>query len=223
MPATRPSIAEDIRSGKNVGMVSMVLDLEDAIGDLQVQSAEDNVLKQLLQLQSFVQSGIMSEEDMPIIFIRVRSPEQMKRVIVELEDTLAWVAGFVLPKFSMSNCQLYLDIVRDYNQQKSSTMPVLYVMPILESCDIIYLESRANTLFELKKVLHEFKDYVLNVRIGATDFSSLFGLRRSPDMTIYDIGVIRDCIADIVNIFGRADDNYVISGPYGSISRANEY
>jgi len=54
---------------------------------------------------------------------------------------------------------------------------------------------------------------VLNVRIGVTDFSGLFGLRRSPDMTIYDIGIIGSCITDIANVFTRPESNYVISGP----------
>ncbi|WP_249713460.1 HpcH/HpaI aldolase/citrate lyase family protein, partial [Bacillus cereus] len=33
------------------------------------------------------------------------------------------------------------------------------------------------------------------------------------DSTIYDISVIRECIADIVNGLGREEDGFVISGP----------
>jgi hypothetical protein len=32
-------------------------------------------------------------------------------------------------------------------------------------------------------------------------------------MTIYDIGVIRDCVTDILNLFGREDNGFVVSGP----------
>jgi citrate lyase beta subunit len=86
-------------------------------------------------------------------------------------------------------------------------------MPILETSDVIFRESRLSTLLDIQTLLTKYKKYVLNVRIGATDFSSIFGLRRNPDMTIYDIGVIRDCVTDIINIFGRSDNSFVISGP----------
>ena len=51
------------------------------------------------------------------------------------------------------------------------------------------------------------------MRIGATDFSSIYGIRRNIDSTIYDISVLRECIARIINVFGKAEDEYVISGP----------
>jgi hypothetical protein len=107
----------------------------------------------------------------------------------------------------------YFEILENYNDEKPSSAPMLYGLPILESGPVIYKESRTHTLQTIKEILEQYKNLVLNVRIGATDFSSLFGLRRSPDMTIYDITPIRDCVADIINIFGRVDASYVISGP----------
>jgi citrate lyase beta subunit len=53
---------------------------------------------------------------------------------------------------------------------------------------------------------------VLAIRVGATDLCGLFGLRRDRDLTVYDLSVVRECIADIVNICGR-DGSYVITGP----------
>ena len=53
---------------------------------------------------------------------------------------------------------------------------------------------------------------MLNVRVGGTDFSACFGVRRGIDYTIYDIMPVRDCLLDILNIFGREMD-YVVSGP----------
>jgi citrate lyase beta subunit len=61
--------------------------------------------------------------------------------------------------------------------------------------------------------LDNFREFILNVRIGATDFCGLYGIRRSADTTVYEITVLRDCIADIINLFQRADCPYVISGP----------
>ena len=61
--------------------------------------------------------------------------------------------------------------------------------------------------------MDEYREHILNVRIGATDFSGIYGIRRSADTSVYEIAVLRDCIADIINVFQRADCPYVISGP----------
>jgi citrate lyase beta subunit len=213
MPATRAHIAEDIVRHKLEGMVSMVLDLEDAVGDNQVELAEQLLLTQIEKLSEHLQNGTLRHEQLPLIFIRVRNVEQLRYLIAKLEDQAELVTGFVFPKFSPDNGGEYFQILDDYNQTKREGAPTLYGMPILESASIIYRESRIASLLVIKHILDQYKKYVLNVRIGATDFSSLFGLRRSPDMTIYDITPIRDCIADIINLFGRMDSSYVISGP----------
>jgi citrate lyase beta subunit len=213
MPATRQHIADDILTGKHQGLVSMVIDLEDAVGDNQVELAEESLCQQLYRVTALLKMGTLSAHNIPLIFIRVRSPDQMLRLIDILEDTIEIVTGFTLPKFSVENGLRYFEILSEYNRDRISNAPILYGMPILESSNVIYRESRSNALLEIKQLLDDYKEYVLNVRIGATDFSSLFGLRRSPDMTIYDIGVIRDCITDIINVFCRSEDRFVISGP----------
>lgn len=212
MPATRQTIADDILIGKHEGLVSMVIDLEDAIGDNQIELAEESLLQQLNRIASFLRLGSMSVHHLPLIFIRIRTPEQMQRIIDHLEEDIEIIAGFAFPKFTALNGELYYKLLAGYNQNKSFNSPTLYGMPILESAEIIYRESRIEELFSIKELLDTYKDYVLNVRIGATDFSSLFGLRRSSDMTIYDISVIRDTVSDIMNVFGRMDNPYVVSG-----------
>ncbi|MGG6477571.1 HpcH/HpaI aldolase/citrate lyase family protein [Paenibacillus sp. NRS-1775] len=214
MPATRSEVAEEIKNGKHEGLTTVMLDLEDAIGDQQVGQAEQSLTQQLLQLLSYVRTGVMSEQSLPLLFVRVRSVEQLERLLNGLGESLSLLTGFVLPKFSSHNGRAYFELIARYNRGKAErNIPVLYGLPILESSNIIYRETRWNELLSIKEILDEYEEYVLNVRIGATDFSSLFGLRRSPDITIYEIAVIRDCIADIINLFGRVDSDYVISGP----------
>uniref|UniRef100_UPI00406D4A7D HpcH/HpaI aldolase/citrate lyase family protein n=1 Tax=Paenibacillus sp. FSL R10-2782 TaxID=2954661 RepID=UPI00406D4A7D len=214
MPATRSEVAEEIKNGKHEGLTTVMLDLEDAIGDQQVGQAEQSLAQQLLQLLSYVRTGSMSEQSLPLLFVRVRSVEQLERLLNGLGESLSLLTGFVLPKFSSNNGRAYFELIARYNRGKAEqNIPVLYGLPILESSNIIYRETRWSELLSIKEILDEFQEYVLNVRIGATDFSSLFGLRRSPDITIYEIAVIRDCIADIINLFGRVDSDYVISGP----------
>ncbi|MEJ3716544.1 HpcH/HpaI aldolase/citrate lyase family protein [Paenibacillus polymyxa] len=219
MPATRLEIAEEIKNGKHEGLTTVILDLEDAIGDQQVGQAEESLAQQLFQLLSYVRTGMMSEQQLPLLFVRVRSVEQLERLLNSLGETLELLTGFVLPKFSSDNGRAYFALIAEYNRTMhtgagdASRTPVLYGLPILESSKIIYRETRWKELLAIKEILDEVQEYVLNVRIGATDFSSLYGLRRSPDITIYEIAVIRDCIADIINLFGRVDSDYVISGP----------
>ncbi len=89
----------------------------------------------------------------------------------------------------------------------------LLVMPVIESREAVYTESRAQTLTAIRQLLDKHREHVLAVRIGATDMSAAYGLRRSRDHTVYDIGLIRDVISDVVNIFGRQDGGYPITGP----------
>lgn len=89
----------------------------------------------------------------------------------------------------------------------------LYAMPILETKKIIEKETRMDELLSIKKVLDNYKHLILNVRIGATDFCGLYGIRRNAETTVYDVAIIRDCISDIVNVFTRVDSAYVVSGP----------
>jgi len=213
MPATRSTIAEDIVTRKIKGLVSLVIDLEDAVGDHQLQFAELNLCETMDKLQASLNKGTMSVQALPLIFIRVRSAEQFERLLFLLGDRVSLITGFAFPKFTALSGEAYFRILEDYNKGRDVNSPILYGMPILETPDIIFRESRLSTLLDIQAVLTKYKQYVLNVRIGATDFSSIFGLRRNPDMTIYDIGVIRDCVTDIINIFGREGNSFVISGP----------
>jgi citrate lyase beta subunit len=54
---------------------------------------------------------------------------------------------------------------------------------------------------------------VLAVRIGATDLSGQYGLRRSREHTVYDLALIAGVIGDVVNALGRDDGGYLITGP----------
>ncbi|URM34386.1 HpcH/HpaI aldolase/citrate lyase family protein [Cytobacillus firmus] len=209
MPATRPNIHQDLLSKKHAGLSSMVICLEDAIGDDEVEMAENLLCLELENLSSDLVKGLCEEEDLPLIFVRIRSYDQLMRLKSRIPNGLHLLTGFVLPKFSPAEgCRILTEI-----KELNSHGYCLYAMPILETKEIIQKETRLEELIGIKKVLDKFFELILNVRIGATDFSGLYGIRRNSDTTVYDIAVIRDCISDIINIFLRADQPYVISGP----------
>jgi citrate lyase beta subunit len=162
------------------------------------------------QLALAVAQEVVSWADIPLIFVRIRDVGQMRRITESLADNGSMLTGFVFPKFTVDNGWAYFDTLAEINHCQAKAF---YGMPILESPEVIYVESRHKNLLAIKSLLDHYRQLVLNVRFGATDFSGLFSLRRSPDMTIYDIGVIASCITDIINVFTRPDCSYIMPGP----------
>ncbi|MCT4605522.1 MAG: HpcH/HpaI aldolase/citrate lyase family protein [Marinisporobacter sp.] len=210
MPATKENIVQHIIEKKNTGLMSMAMCLEDAIGDNGVREAERSVGDNLDQLSRAIKRGKINYEQIPLIFLRVRTPEQMLNIADKIGESLTLLTGFVFPKFTWRNGESFFKNLKKINDSLGTK---LYGMPILETADILYKETRIGALNGIREIIDEYNDLVLNIRVGATDFSSLFGIRRGYDMTIYDISVIRDCIADILNYFTREDQAYVVSAP----------
>jgi citrate lyase beta subunit len=202
-PATRPNLAEDIARRSAQGTISMVVCLEDSVPDRDLVAAQHNAIE---QLRAYAVRGA----DGPLIFVRVRAAEQIAAIVDGLGDRVGVLTGFVLPKFTAVNGRQYLDAVA---RASTRTGRRLFVMPVLESPEIMFVESRVETLLSVRRVLDEHPDQVLAVRIGATDLSSSFGLRRSRDVTVYDVRVVADVIADVVNVLGRNGSGYVVTGP----------
>lgn len=209
MPATRPHFYEDILKQKQKGLTSLVIDLEDAVGDLNVQHAEACLMKGFWELYERMNNGLLMMNELPLLFFRIRNIEQFTRVYRSLGEAVQLLTGVVLPKFEAeSGRELLKEISRIAANEQS-----FYVMPILESEKVIKKETRMSELIQIKQILDKHREHILNVRIGATDFSGIYGIRRSADTSVYEIAVLRDCIADIINVFQRADCPYVISGP----------
>jgi len=211
MPATRENIAEEIISHKHKYLTSTIFCLEDSIHDNELEKAENMVVMNLNKLHSkILENGDDFYNEIPYLFIRVRDPEQISRIADLAGQSFSMLTGIVFPKFSYDNA---LNYFTELERISNFFGKQFYGMPILETRDIIYWETRKNTLKRLNLIFADYHDMILNIRIGGTDFSSIFGLRRNFDLTIYDIHVIRDCITDIINNFCRTDKKYVVSGP----------
>ncbi|WOD61114.1 HpcH/HpaI aldolase/citrate lyase family protein [Niallia taxi] len=209
MPATRPNIYHDLLIKKHSGLTSMVICLEDSIGDHEVELAEEKLKEELINIKTSIEQGVLLKAEMPMIFIRIRSVEQFLRLMDSLHECIHLLTGIVIPKFDAEVGSIILKELEAYN----SIGNLLYAMPILETKRIIEKETRLEELLSIKAVLDTYKQLILNVRIGATDFCGLYGIRRNTDTTVYDVTIIRDCITDIINVFLRADSPYVVSGP----------
>ena len=144
---------------------------------------------------------------LPRLFIRVRNPGQIESLLDRLGNARALVTGFNIPKFSLENADAYIQVIRTINQQKDTPY---YMMPILESPDLIHLEHRAHLLYALKEKLDSISQYVLNIRVGGNDLCHMFGFRRHSSESIYKIRPVANIFSDIITVFGM---DYVVSGP----------
>lgn len=158
---------------------SIIFCLEDSISDKEVKFAEQNIVFQIQQISNLVSDNILNQADIPLLFIRVRQPSQMRTIVTELGSAVHCLCGFVFPKFTPVNGKSYIDQLAYINKLYSLS---LYGMPILESPEIMYRETRVKSLLQIKDLLDSYRDYILNVRIGATDFQAylVFGVINTP-------------------------------------------
>ncbi|GGJ12265.1 HpcH/HpaI aldolase/citrate lyase family protein [Streptomyces brasiliensis] len=213
-PATRPRLADDIVKQAERGVVSMVLCLEDSIPDADVVEGEENLVRQFADLSSRADAAL------PLLFIRVRTPDQIPDLVRRLGPTVRLLSGFVMPKFTEERGIPFLEAL---SGAEAASGRRLFAMPVLESPELLYRESRVEALEGILRAVDKYRDRVLALRLGVTDFCSSYGLRRAPDMTAYDVQIVASVIADVVNMLGRADGTgFTVTGPVWEYFRVPE-
>ncbi|MFH9858034.1 HpcH/HpaI aldolase/citrate lyase family protein [Streptomyces sp. NPDC017202] len=213
-PATRPRLAEDILKQAGRGVVSMVLCLEDSIGDEDVVRGEENLVRQFTDLAA------RPDVEPPLLFIRVRTPEQIPDLVRRLGPAVRLLSGFVFPKFTEERGIPFLEALAAAELASGRR---LFGMPVLETPELMYRESRVDALEGIARAVEKYRSRVLALRLGVTDFCSSYGLRRAPDMTAYDVQIVASVIADVVNMLGRADGTgFTVTGPVWEYFRVPE-
>lgn len=198
-------------------LTTMVLCFEDACPEEKVPEAMENVHHLLSTVTEAVDRGELDPDFVPLIFVRIRNLEQFKEFGEKLtKQEVRSLCGINFPKFNAENGSAYYDYLQTLNERFDE---ILYGMPIIEDPEVAYKETRMSELLGIKKILDAYKPLVLQVRVGGTDFSSVFGVRRGVDYSLYDIMTVRECLSDIINVCGRNND-YVISGPVWEYFRA---
>ena len=218
MPGTKDFL-QPILTKKYPGLTSMVMCFEDACREELVPEAEQNVIRLLDALNAELDKGAIQYEEIPLIIFRVRNLEQFRHFSGMLRpEHIHLITAFNFPKFNAENGEAYFAYLEELNQRFGE---VIYGMPILESKEMAYLETRIPELMGVKEILDRHKQLVLNVRVGGTDWSSVFGVRRGVNYTIYDIMTVADCLKDVLNVFSRHND-YSVSGPVWEYFRATK-
>ena len=198
------SIVESIQSEKFPRPFSLAFCLEDTVREEDVEHAEQQLYQTLSALKKAHQ---YHDFYFPLIFIRVRSPQHLQKLLTLYAPFADILTGFILPKFFIENCEDYVSIIR---QTKQSPDYNYYFMPIFESVSMIDLNTRYANLAFVKNILSDVSDRILNIRVGGNDLSHAFGLRRRADQTIYDMKPVANLLIDIISTFAT---DYVVSGP----------
>ena len=198
-------------------VTSLVMCCEDAIKEEDLPKAEQNILDHMDFFADRIAAGELTHDDIPLIFVRVRNPEHFEHFAERLTAKQASVlTGFNFPKFSSRNAFQVLQTLVKVNSRLGV---VLYGMPILEGPEIAFQELRGQELLLLRNILEPYKGLILNIRVGGTDMSSLFGVRRGINSTVYDIMPVRDALSDVLNFFNRYND-YCVSAAVWEYFRA---
>lgn len=215
MPGTK-DIREKIIN-KQLPVTSFVMCCEDAIKEEDLPAAEQNILDTMDFFADQIEAGRITQDDIPLIFMRIRNPEQFRNFVPRLTKRQANIlTGFNFPKFNSRNA---LGILRTLVETNARLGVLLYGMPILEGEEIAFRESRDQELLLLRNILEPYKELILNIRVGGTDMSSLFGVRRGINSTVYDIMPVRDALSDVLNAFNRFND-YCVSAAVWEYFRA---
>ena len=218
MPGTK-DFAQAVIDKKYPGLTSMVMCFEDACPEEDVPAAELNSIHVLETLKEAEDRGKLKYEDIPLLFFRVRSPEQFMHFSGMLKkEHIRYITGFNFPKFNGVNGGLYMSHLSELNNRFGE---IIYGMPIIEDARVAYKETRLLELMAIKNICDCHKNLILNIRVGGTDFSSCFGVRRGINSTIYDIMTVANCLMDILNVFTRNND-YTVSGPVWEYFRVNK-
>lgn len=211
-PGSRPDIAKKVLNGSYrqeafSGLSTMIICLEDAVADSELPQAESNVVMQLKKLE---QDPAYQSEKGPALFLRVRDAVQLDQIVHRSGTAMSVLTGIVFPKCHPENL---LSFFAALDRASEAADRKLYALPLLETKEVLYTETREQALQEVYEILLMEKERVLTVRVGATDFSSLYGIRRPAERTVYDVHLIRDCLISILNRFSRAEDGFTVSGP----------
>lgn len=188
MPATRGDILDVVLHKKLPELRSMVVCLEDAVAQIDV----DTALRNLRRLLSAIdQRGGRSQEG-PMLFVRPRD-SQMAAVLNDW-PLMAHVDGFVVPKLNLSNLRAWESAVAN---------PDIVLMPTLETREAFNPVS----MVELGEALREtLFPRIIALRIGGNDLLGCLGLRRNRATTLYDtpMGYVIPMLAGVMGALGFA-------------------
>ena len=97
----------------------------------------------------------MSDDAIPLIFVRIRNLTQFKHFGNGLTKKQARaLCGVNFPKFNAENGYEYFGFLQDLNERLNE---ILYGMPIIEDSKVAYKENRMPELIRIRKILDKYR------------------------------------------------------------------
>ena len=189
------------------GVVSMVLCLEDSIDDAEVAGRRGEP-----RPRSSPTSTPARRRAAAALHPGPRPPSRYPTWCARLGPAVRLLSGFVLPKFTEERGLPFLEALSRRGEPRAAAgcSPCRCWSP--RSC--CTGRPGAKPWTGIARTVDKYRDRVLALRLGVTDFCSAYGLRRAPDMTAYDVQIVAAVIADVVNVLGRADGTgFTVTGP----------
>ena len=197
------TVAQAVAAERLPRPFSLALCLEDTVRADALAAAEQAVKQTLQELTAAAQRRAFYR---PLTFVRVRSPEQLARLGRAYGKYRPLLTGFILPKFFIETCGAYCAVIRDL---QADGLDYFY-MPVFEAPSMLPLHTRHAALAEVKAQLDALRECILNIRVGGNDLCHVFGLRRDPGHTIYDLRPVADVLTDLLTTFAP---DYLVAGP----------
>lgn len=168
MPATRSDILDVVFGTRIPDLHSLVICLEDAVAEIDVESALANLYALLMDVEA---SGGRVERG-PLLFVRPR--DSVMAAVLNDWPLMKHVDGFVVPKLTLQSLPSWACAV---------SRPNLYLMPTLETADVYDPGAMVELGHALKASLNQ---RIIALRIGGNDLMGCLGLRRNPATTLYN-------------------------------------
>jgi citrate lyase beta subunit len=168
MPVTRPGIFDIVTGSKIAGLRSLVLCLEDALAEQDLEAGLSNLADLLARLAGHGRK----HGDRPLLFVRPRSVAMAADIaaMARIES----VDGFVAPKCRPGHVAAWY---RAVDRTDLVLMPTLETEEFFDACDTKAFMRELRTLG---------RDRILALRIGGNDLMARLGLRRERGLTLYD-------------------------------------
>lgn len=186
VPANHLTLGQ-VRSGSVNGLGSMVICLEDAIRDDQVEDAID-------KLRTHLKAHVPANTQ-PLAYVRPRTPQMLDLVL--RMDGVEHIRGFVLPKATADTLPDWMTSLRG---EGYSVMPTIETVHAFDIREVARLRDQALTI----------GIQVDMMRIGGNDILATIGARRSARRTLYE-GPLGPVVTGIVGVF--AGTGIALSSP----------
>jgi len=188
MPATRADLLDVVFRHKLPELRSLVVCLEDAVAEFDV----DTALRNLHGLLTAINERGGRPADGPLLFVRPR--DSGMAAVLNDWPLMDHFDGFVVPKLTLRNLGKW---------EQAVTNSALYLMPTLETTDVF----NPGAMVELGQALKASLDKrIIALRIGGNDLMGSLGLRRNPVTTLYStpMGYVIPMLAGVMGSQGFA-------------------